>query len=408
MSTNRNTDFTKRLLEGYTRANEIRTAAFLGDRSTYVGLSEAAKAFGCLRAAVADRVQPMPKYPSLAALQLFDDSAAKTALERIRPLERGHEQESGLASAFAALGLNVLRQLEICVEHEGVPIHAHLDFVLFHDDMVEVVESKSNESIPDVLYVEYEAQIHGQVGLLQRFSGQPVFTLRDEDGVAIFQNQTLEAIARQRFGKSYADSTGQIPAEKVRGTLLSMSANDVEAFGPYSPNAIMTNAILSRAAYIWNKAADILDGVASLNDVEHVFGFYILCDYCAHNAHCPKFVHGGRASHEAEQSVLALQDLKDQIKALDEKANAIKEHLANVYDGQNLPAKSYLDGVDHRFRHCECQRKTLDEKQLKQTLMLDQGMSEETVNSIIETSKKVSTFMKLDISKINRPAKAAA
>ena len=89
------------------------TLAHLGDRSSYVGMSDIGQHWECPRAALARKVLP-----------------TTNSLERLLTLQRGHWFESGVGQALASLGLYVLPQLEINWQHQGVPIKAHLDFVL--------------------------------------------------------------------------------------------------------------------------------------------------------------------------------------------------------------------------------------------------------------------------------------
>lgn len=403
---NRNAEFLSVLLDGYTRANAIRTQATLGDRSKYIGMSDIAKGFGCLRSAVASRVQPGSKYPDPGEIEYYSESEVKKRFEGIRPLERGHEQESGLVSAFNALGYDFVQQLEIRVEHEGVPIHVHLDFTVFHDDYIEVIESKSNEIIPEVNYVEYEAQVFGQIGLMHRFFNEPVFSIRDEDGRYIVENQSLEAIATQRLGEGYLVN-GRLPVNAVKGTLLSMSGKSAEAFGPYTPNSFMTDAILSKAVFIWKTARKVAAGSKPLDDVEHKYGFHPLCDFCEHNYNCPKFTDATRATSEVVGDVFTLKQLQEQSKELEKQIKAVKKHLGEVYDGLDLNGSDYIDAGKHRFRHAQCSRKALNEELLLKKLD-DIGFDEDEAKAIVDDCKKESSFRKLETNKIRRPKKKAA
>ena len=74
------------------------TLAHLGDRSSYIGMSDIGQHWECPRAALARKVLP-----------------TTNSLERLLTLQRGHWFESGVGQALASLGLYMLPQLEICL-----------------------------------------------------------------------------------------------------------------------------------------------------------------------------------------------------------------------------------------------------------------------------------------------------
>ena len=102
--------------QGFLVSSRSQTDAMLGDRTSYVGMSDVGKYLECPRAAVASRIFPEPEN-----------------LDRLLPLQRGHWFEQGIGEGLSALGLRVLPQLEIDWIYKDTPIRAHLDFTLVWD-----------------------------------------------------------------------------------------------------------------------------------------------------------------------------------------------------------------------------------------------------------------------------------
>jgi len=388
---------TQLLLKGWIAANAARTTHTLGDRSKYVGMSDIAKAFGCFRSAVASKVSGDSRYPDAASIQALTPDQSNALLERIRPLERGHEQEVGLANAFTAVGYNFLQQLEIRIETNGLPIEAHLDFVIFHDDRIEVVESKSNEEPPATLYVEYEAQLYGQIGLLHRYYAEPVFSVRNNLGAYTMKNVSLPEIARELGvslpGRGY-------PAQNVHGYVVSMNGTSVKSFGPYYPNPIMTDVVIRKGIAVADVAQKVRNGMLQLNEIEYKKGFNPLCDYCDFNKDCPKFTDAS-ANPEFGSILFQLDELKKRGKELKAQEDALKETLMAAYSGQGLDGKDWVDAGIARFRVENQSRKSLDQDKLKAHLIDGEGYSEEEVEELFEMFTKHSSFSKLATSKIN-------
>ena len=90
------------------------TATTLGDRSQYLGLSDLARALSCPRAVVAAKMGLAQPGHSLETLIQF---------------QRGHWLEYGIEKALTAVGQKFISQLEISIEHQGVPIKGHLGAV---------------------------------------------------------------------------------------------------------------------------------------------------------------------------------------------------------------------------------------------------------------------------------------
>jgi hypothetical protein len=147
---------------GLQKSGSIRTAATLGDRSTYIGMSDIGKGVDCLRAAVAGKLSVQ----STAGSCQFARHQEQANLQRELRLQRGHWFEAGVLEAFRAAGQPFIHQLTISSMND-VPVIAHPDFV-FADGTgeIHVVELKSCENIPESAYAAHEVQLFGQMGLM--------------------------------------------------------------------------------------------------------------------------------------------------------------------------------------------------------------------------------------------------
>ncbi|MDR1084790.1 MAG: hypothetical protein LBP22_08010, partial [Deltaproteobacteria bacterium] len=99
------------LAEGLEAASRNQAALELGDRSSYLGLSDLAGAMSCPRPVILNKV--------------LEDTKPQS-LQNLLQLTRGHWLESGIERSFENLGVSFIRQMEIAVQHEDVPIKAHL------------------------------------------------------------------------------------------------------------------------------------------------------------------------------------------------------------------------------------------------------------------------------------------
>ena len=157
--------------QGFLVSSRSQTHAMLGDRTSYVGMSDVGKYLECPRAAVASRIFPEPEN-----------------LDRLLPLQRGHWFEQGIGEGLSALGLRVLPQLEIDWIYKDTPIRAHLDFTLVWDSprkAVRILEVKSTENIPTEPYPSHLIQVKGQTSLLAALWHHPVFSVRNTSGEQI-------------------------------------------------------------------------------------------------------------------------------------------------------------------------------------------------------------------------------
>ena len=253
------------------------TAAQLGDRSLYVGLSDIGKGAECMRAAVANKVFGS-QHPSVDKLTgwyrdgEFDKVMA--ALRKQLILQRGHWFETGVEKAFEANGTKFFSQLEIDAGFDGVPVLAHLDFVLVANGAVRILELKSTENIPKNLYTSYETQIYGQLGFLAKYWDQPCFSIRDGTGQIIHSKLSFPELCKKVFAIDMPESVQDVDFE---GWVLALAMSDAKAFGPYKANDTMTRFCEKTAKSIWEKADELRNGNLDLNTVEFCKGFHPLC-----------------------------------------------------------------------------------------------------------------------------------
>ena len=363
-----------------------RTTSELGDRSQYIGMSDIAKATDCLRAAVARKIPKTPSRPP--------------ALTKELRLQRGHWFEQGVADAFAVTGRPFLQQLEIRIQHQGVPIQAHLDFVFVEQRngkpaQIHVIECKSCENIPETAYASHEMQVYGQIGLLHSFWNKPCFSLPTKAVGSKQQPVTFPVLAKEVLGLVLPKNSEE---RFITGCILCVSMSDAKAFGPYSPNRLMLNACLSLGESIWQGMVAVRSGKANLNDLPTAKGHHPLCDYCEWNNDCPRF--DGIAATDIEDDLhhlLTLKKQKDRIcKEIQEEENRLK-HLCRA----RLPQGGWLSAEANRVRLVNCDgKRTLDKELLYSEL--SRHLDEDAALAVIDAAHKTgNTYERLTISNIN-------
>jgi len=151
------------LHQGIIKVANERTSSTLGNRGLYIGASDLAKAIGCFRLAVLDKVA---------------SSHSHNLLELLR-FERGHWQEDGIAAALVANAPNVIRQLQIEFRTPGNNLcRFHLDMVMVTQASTTVLESKSMGNEPGSKpYESHHAQIRMQIVALHHFWDTPAFRI---------------------------------------------------------------------------------------------------------------------------------------------------------------------------------------------------------------------------------------
>lgn len=320
---------------------ERHTQAMLGDRTTYIGMSDIGRYAECPRAAVANKLRPQP-----------------SSLERLLTLQRGHWFESGIQSALVATNLNLFHQLEIRARHRAGIIKAHLDFTLVWEQpvtAVRILEVKSTEKIPDVPGNAHVIQAQGQVDMLRYYWNKPVFNLRDEAGTLLHENMSFPQLCRERFGLELSGNPGGISTESW---LLYLSMKEARAFGPYvySPESLAD--MFGHAYALQQHMNAVLTKASRLGDLPVARGYHPLCVTCEHNADCPKFPQG-TSQPQWNAALIKLEDLKASRAALDSEIREMEAALKQAH--QLSGTKDWISTGQYRFRTATLAgRRTLD------------------------------------------------
>ena len=316
--------------QGLQTVSQQSTAAHLGDWSTYVGMSDIGQYWECPRAALARKVLP-----------------TADSLERLLILQRGHWFESGVGQALASLGLHVLPQLEITWQHQGVPIKAHLDFVLVWGapvNAIRILEVKNTDRLPDTPHDSHLLQLHGQIGLLAQAWDKPAFNLRAEDGTLLHEKMTFPQLCYAQLGLEMPKQAGEVSLE---AWLLCLSMKEVKAFGPYGFNQAMLDTALDHATQLWVDLTAYLAGNLSLSQADCAQGFYPLCSYCEYNGDCPKFPQGVQMP-QWEPALDKLAVLKKQRTTLDAEIKEMEAVLKLVH--RQAGTRDWVNTANYRFR----------------------------------------------------------
>ena len=382
------------LAQGLQRYAESATAATLGDRSRYIGLSDIGRGLDCLRATVAGKL-PSANYPLPQS-----DRAQASTLSRQLTLQRGHCFESLVGRALAAHRLNTLLQLEIDVVHQGTPIKAHLDFVLVSNapvPTVRILECKSTKRLPDTLYASYESQVYGQVGLLKAAWNTPAFHLRDTTGTVLYAGLTFPELCQAQFGLRLPSTPNQVDLE---AWVLCLSMTDAKVFGPYRPHQAMLTLCLKTAGTIWQHLQDCLAGNGDIDSLPTATGCHPLCAFCDWNAQCPKFDGPDQPGWEGDlQALIALKASRTTLEeAIQEKEAAIKAAYALT------PTQgSWIHTGAYRFKVAQqAGRRTLDKDKLRLELISLTGSHDEADQLLARCESQGQPFDRLNISPITR------
>ena len=362
------------------------TLAHLGDRSSYIGMSDIGQHWECPRAALARQVLP-----------------TTNSLERLLTLQRGHWFESGVGQALASLGLHVLPQLEINWQHQGVPIKAHLDFVLVWGapvNAIRILEVKSTDKLPALPHDSHLLQLHGQIGLLTKAWSKPVFSLRAEDGALLHEKMTFPQLCLAHLGLPLPKQAEELNME---AWLLCLSMKEVKAFGPYGFNQAMLDTALDHAVQLWGDLTAHRAGNLSLSQVTCAQGFYPICSYCEYNGDCPKFPQGVQMP-QWEPALEKLAALKEQRTALDNEIKEMETVLKLVH--RQSGTRDWVDTGNYRFRmSVAAGRSTLNREALHEELTAIfrfEGLGNIDVDALLARCERVgSPFEKLSISPIN-------
>ena len=356
---------------GLLRHGQTRTIQTLGDRSSYIGLSDVGRAITCLRAAVASKLGRgiSPGGDDITRwLRQGAERQIADALGRQLILQRGHWLEGGVESALRANGVNLIPQLEISTIENGVPIRAHLDFVLAgggNRSAIRVLELKSTEHLPKTLYPGYEAQLYGQIGLLAAHWNQPAFSLKDEHGCLVLDQQTFPQLCHHLFGIALPD---KVDAVDMEGWVLCLSMSEARPFGPYTPDATMLNLCRRTAETLWTTVQAVKAGRTRLDDVPFCSGFHPLCDWCDHADGCPKFKADPVNDPVLDQALAEFAKLKSDKAVLEEEIE-VREGRIRQFCGRAGNGSGWLATDHFRFKTSRISgRKTIDPASLRTVL----------------------------------------
>lgn len=322
------------LRQGFLLRNDQNTRA-LGNRDSYVGLSELARYHECPRAAI--------------AAKLAKQSAR---LEDIITLQRGHWFECGVGEALDAVYDNKFSQLEISVRNGETPIRAHLDFTLVWEKpepSVRILEIKSTGELPETPRESHRFQVQGQVSLLFRYWNEPVFS------VGSGGSYTFPGLCKRHFGLLLPESSVEISLESW---LVYISMRGCAVFGPYFREAIFNAQLMASAEMFWRQKSDCQNDPEALSRIAYIEGYHPLCAYCDHAANCPKF-RDSAALPQWEPALEKLDSLKTQKAALEQDIRETEEALKQVY--RQTGATDWLATGQHKFRVAEIRgRQSLD------------------------------------------------
>lgn len=384
------------LAQGMRQISTIHTTHSLGNRQEYIGMSDIAKGLDCLRAAVGNKLRSgMPpdnrQEESLVALH--------QRMGKELRLQRGHWFEQGVGAALTATGVRIIPQLEINLLHAGVPIKAHLDFVLVFPGppaQVLVVECKSCERIPDTVYASHEVQIYGQIGLLKALWQREAFSVRAAQGQQTFPTSTFPNLAGMLFGCTLPEKADAVAIE---GVVLAVSMSEVQVFGPYLPNKLMLHMALDTARSIWSTVEKIRRGTALLDAVSVCQGFHPLCDYCDENQSCPRFA--GIDAPELETDLIALAALKAEKEAVCLRVQEAENRLKKVFQGISTEGE-WISAITQRFHVATCEGRTTIDKDLLRSA-LAAHLDDESIEQMLSAAQKTGApYERLSVSSIKR------
>lgn len=367
---------------------EQSTVLTLGDRSQYIGLSDIGRALECPRAALCNKVFPRPQ----------------PDLQKLLTLQRGHWLEHGIGQALAAQSLRVLPQLELSLTHNGVPIKAHMDFVLVWEKprpAVRILELKSTGRLPEMLYTSYECQLYGQAGLLAQEWNRPAFSLRDEYGTTLHGNLTMPELCKAHFGLHLPTEPAAVDVE---AWVLCISMSDAKPFGPYLPNDAMRDLCLNTALTLWQNKQAVEAGQLDVNSMAYASGFHALCAYCDWNADCPKF-HDGEHQPEWQADLQRLTSLKDSRDTLDAEIDELEAGLKDAYILTGMTG-DWINAASHRFKVSQHPgRRSLNRDALYEELaeiFAAEGLADIDVEALLIRCERVGQpYTRLTINPIN-------
>lgn len=360
--------------QGLEYCNVQNTNTFLGDRSSYVGVSDIAKYLQCPRAAILGKTNDTVL--SLGQLLMF---------------QRGHWFEAGLGEALSSIGLKFIPQLEISIKYKGTPIKAHLDFTLVWNKpypAIRILEIKSMDKIPVAPYEAHENQIQTQVSILYKYWNKKVFGVRDKNGSVLFEKLTFPQICQECLNVPVSHNPDKV---SVEGWLLCLSMKNAQAFGPYVHDSDYMENSMNMASNYWEQYKELKNGSISAESLVHSSGFNPLCQYCQFNGECPNFSQS-EYQPQWEDALDQLADLKKNRTSLDYQIKELETAIRQAHD--NSGVNTWVETGSHRFRITNTAgRKTIDSNRLQNELkeiFADAEMDDIDVDALICRCTKVS------------------
>ena len=385
----RNEEVLSLLARGLEAAANEHTVSTLGDRRSYLGMSDLARGLSCPRGAIASKLAP-------------DDTGM--TLGNLLQLRRGHWLEYGIEEALSALNTRYISQLEISIQHQGVPVKAHLDLVLPDESSqsVTVLELKSIGHLRDQVYGSHEAQLYGQLGLLHRFWNQPIFSVarkfeKTPSEPACSESCSFPELAHRQLKIQLAKDVDSI---SIQGYVLTASPKAAKAFGPYSPNGAALDGLLKTGQELWQRLTVIKSGRASLSEAPYQRSFDPLCDWCRHNQDCPKF--DGPDHFDLEPELTALAELKRRRTDCDAEIKEREAQLKAIADLMGLTGK-WINTANYRFKvSSQTGRMTVDPNVLKANLHQLKQIDRDQLTAAWDSAQKLGKpFDRLHLSPIN-------
>ncbi len=338
------------------------TRRTLGDRSSYIGLSDVAQFIECPRMAVLSKLNP---------------NLAASSFSKLMTLQRGHWFEQGVAEMLTASGITFIPQMEIAQEENGVLLKAHLDFTLVWPKVpaVRVLEVKSMNTIPDEPCTSHVTQALSQVSMLKRLWSKPAFSLRSAKGKLVAHGLTLPQLILKQTGSSLPDTPDNVDLE---GWLLFIGMTDANAFGPYLPEDIAYENAVLQADQMMNAMK------RNLNDLAYAHGFCINCQFCDFSSNCKKFE--GEEHPEFEEQISQLKILKEKKSKIHDQVSEIEENLKIAYS--NINTSNWITSGSHRFKVSTSNgRESIDKEKLEGNLI--EGRSKDDAEKLIADSMKI-------------------
>ena len=260
------------------KVSKEETENTLGNRADYIGASDIS---GCLLNAYFSKKENV-----------------EYELNKLLIFERGHIAEQIIEKALKSKGLNYTTQYEITDEVLGVPVKAHLDFVIETKSELVVLEIKTTNRTLETPYSSWLLQIQFQMGLLKKTTGK-----------------------------------------NVRGFVIALdlnSGNLMEFPAEFDEN--LFNAALKKAEALAN---------AMLTDELPEPEEQLYCSSCPFKNKCPLFnqVEEEIESDEIIFSVETLKELEAQKKELDTQVKAIKADIETFFKEKGLKKAKVADYV---------------------------------------------------------------